>query len=122
MSFTSEIEKYEVSYDFPGSTIIQLYNLQNQILARIEFAPTFNQRKCIPTSHGGFDIQAPLTELSSVIDLLRNEKPLYFRGYSTLAGHIAYLSTSKEPVGEEESTQVVNSKIINSQLAGTRKT
>ena len=36
--------------------------------------------------------------LDNTIDLLRNEKPIYFNWYSAWAG----ISTGNEPVGEEE--------------------
>jgi len=53
-----------------------------------------------PTESGGFiTLRYNLCQLESVIDLLRNEKPIYLYFYS--AGN-AGLKTGREPVGEEE--------------------
>jgi len=40
------------------------------------------------------------TQFSDVLDLLRNEKPVYLHWNDTSKG--AFLATTKEPVGEEE--------------------
>lgn len=50
-------------------------------------------------NRGGFlEMSRPLTMLSGILDLLRNEKPLFLGGDGTL-------STSTEPAGEEEEEQ-----------------
>lgn len=41
-------------------------------------------------------------QFSAVLDLLRNEKPVYLHWNDTSKG--AFLATTKEPVGEEEAT------------------
>jgi hypothetical protein len=47
-------------------------------------------------TRGGFlRMDRPMTMFSAIIDILRNEKPLFLHGDGTL-------STSFEPVGEEE--------------------
>lgn len=42
----------------------------------------------------------PASHLTRIVDILRNEKPLYF-AFNTSSGK-TYLSTSAEPVGEGE--------------------
>ncbi len=49
-------------------------------------------------------VSYPATALASVVDLLRNEKPLYFTWYDYLPVRcFGAVGTSREPVGEAES-------------------
>ena len=66
---------------------------------RIYFHPDGNEL-IDPTESGGvITLRYNLCQLPSVIDMLRNEKPVYIYYYSV--GN-AGLKTGKEPVGEEE--------------------
>ena len=49
-------------------------------------------------------VSYPATALTSVVDVLRNEKPLYFTWYDYLPARcFGAVGTSREPVGEAES-------------------
>ncbi len=55
---------------------------------------TVNGKKSI------YEVYLKADRYLAFIDLLRNEKPLYF--FYDLKGNIAYITTSDEPVGENE--------------------
>ena len=50
-----------------------------------------------------FHVNISLTKYPYFIDILRNEKPLFF--YYDYNDNESYITTSEEPVGEEEHTQ-----------------
>lgn len=50
-----------------------------------------------------YHVYIALDKFPFYIDILRNEKPLYF--YYNLDDNLSYITTSDEPVGEEESSQ-----------------
>jgi len=79
-SETTRSPEYRVRLDFSVLAENSTYNLQQ---------------------NGDF-VQVPMniTLLEPVIDLLRNEKPVFFN-WSTIS-KIAILSTNKEPVGDGE--------------------
>lgn len=62
----------------------------------------YNDENNVPANSKGprVDLRYPITKFANVLDVLRNEKPLYF-GFieSTKVG---YISTREEPVGEGE--------------------
>ncbi len=58
---------------------------------------TYNQ----PSGRTQFYINLPYHQLTPVVDLLRNEKPVWFFFRDEIMD--GYLTTSDEPVGEEES-------------------
>jgi len=47
-----------------------------------------------------YEIFVPYERYSAFIDILRNEKPLFF--YYNLTNNVSYITTSDEPVGEGE--------------------
>lgn len=62
----------------------------------------YNDENNVPANSKGprVELRYPMSKFSDVLDILRNEKPLYF-GFieSTKVG---YISTYSEPVGEGE--------------------
>lgn len=48
-----------------------------------------------------YDVYFPMNSWSQCVDLLRNEKPVYF--YYDVSNNTAVIKTSDEPIGEEES-------------------
>ncbi len=102
-----QIEKYQITYTGKkdGSTFwrafIHLSDENGQYLGGIYF---YNDDTPTSWNDGysgsGLFMFLPASHFSRIVDLLRNEKPLYF----TYNDHSqkTYLSTSAEPVGEEE--------------------
>lgn len=66
----------------------------------------YNDESSVPNNHWAgegyrVELKYPMSKFASIIDLLRNEKPLYF-GYIS-DNSLGYISTHAEPTGEEES-------------------
>jgi len=104
---TQEIETYRVAYFFGEKRYdhrakIGLYDKNSKCLAYINFWKDPDEVYAYDVSQGGFiHIHCPHTKYPEVIDLLRNESPIYL-GYND-SEQTAWLSTTAEPVGEEES-------------------
>src|SRR5438045_237176 len=85
-----------------GSATIGLYNN-----AGINFATAFARpdTETIPSafidSDGKYRMYFHRRYFSDVLDMLRNEKPTYFHYWDGGGGN-SHLSTTKEPVGENE--------------------
>ncbi len=84
-----------------GSTIgafIHCYNANTNVMSCV----FYNDEDNVPANSSGtrVNLYYPYSKLSDVLDILRNEKPVYF-GFieSTKVGYVA---TKKEPVGEGE--------------------
>ncbi len=78
-----------------------LYDEQREMLCNIVFVPNNTRSlKAVPSRSGHINVQLPLSHFDRLLDMLRNEKPLYF---SWMPGSQAIrISTNKEPVGEQE--------------------
>jgi hypothetical protein len=106
MNVHNRIVSYRINMRHPGSTNIVLYDSTNKIVGQYIFSTKISDVTCHQISGGtGPSVNAPLSLLSPVLDLLRNEKPLYFGGHLDIHPPWAYLSTGPEPVGEEESSK-----------------
>jgi hypothetical protein len=68
--------------------------------AHVEFHPGEPNGSVYVQSNGVMVAVYPLSDWDVILDLLRNEKPVYFHGYEPT---MCLISTSSEPVGEEES-------------------
>ena len=72
------------------------FNADLRRVGRVTFADPDRIRDKDFIDRGGFlQMDRPLVMFSGILDLLRNEKPLFLHGDGTL-------STSSEPVGEAE--------------------
>jgi len=78
---------------------IQLSNAQGKALAWIRFNDPGQFFENDYESNGIIRMHLPSTMFENVIDVLRNEKPIHI--YFTQ--NRAFLGTSSEPIGEEES-------------------
>jgi len=91
-------------HNHPSSymALIALYDKDIKLVAQLSFfSPTSDSVDNPPndTPYGYFIFSFHINEYPQVIDLLRNEKPVYIFFNGTDHG---YLSTSREPIGEEE--------------------
>ncbi len=87
---------------FQNRANIYLFNNRNENIARIYFRdPSVEARNDQVLNLAGVDvitIHMPSSEFQNVLDVLRNEKPVYV-DFVTGTG---YITTSKEPIGEGE--------------------
>lgn len=69
--------------------------------ARLNFVPMKETSYCTSSESGGLlSVRMPYAVFPSVVDLLRNEKPLHIT-WSSPDGFVI-VSSTEEPVGEEE--------------------
>lgn len=81
--------------------LLFLYDESRELLCNIAFVPDGQQLlKAAASSGGQVNVQLPMSQFDRVIDMLRNEKPVYFSWNSETPS--VRLSTNKEPVGEQE--------------------
>lgn len=88
---------------------IRLYRTNGTLAGILRFyppestMPSHSVSSSFPTSGYG-TVNYPFSELACVIDLLRNEKPIYFCWVDSTSTTTAYgyVGTDQEPVGEEE--------------------
>ena len=107
MSANIEIGQYSVCINGSGGlkerARIILYDTNHQTIGSIIFLKDSEEAKNKDdnqTSSGFISIYHSEDQLSNMIDLLRNEKPVYL-GFSA-NWKTGYISTSEEPVGEGE--------------------
>lgn len=108
-TITGKIEKYWVHLQ-AGPTkkqplnpraIIRCYN-DNSLILEANFYPGKNR---IPENYYSINsklvyLRYPMSMYSQILDLLRNEKPIYFRFNES--SKVGFIRTGKEPVGEGE--------------------
>jgi len=106
-----EIMKYDVAYyaggrnvaDYPYRAIIGLRNASDGLIGAAYF---HHNPKSMPTADtqkasGYISCHYLAEDYPRVLDLLRNEKPVYVE-FEVRPGNIANIRTSAEPVGEGE--------------------
>ena len=81
---------------------IFLKDTQGTWVARFDFKD--NPGPPVQQASGWYQAQFPTHEFPYVIDVLRNEEPVYLRGWKLTDGSLSYvgISTGAEPVGEGE--------------------
>ncbi len=98
--------QYEVQQDISDGatrelTFLSLFDKQRNLLCAFVFMPNGNTlAKPVETPDGHVAIQMHESDFSRIIDMLRNEKPVYFSWWREAESF--RLCTSKEPVGEQE--------------------
>ena len=106
--FSGEIETYTVNVLSPKHyNGRRLMNLRGSFGAAIlwfypEDAALPDNRK--RSGQNTFDVYYPMSSWSALLDVLRNESPVYF-SYSD-SSNAAQIYTGREPVGEEETNGV----------------
>lgn len=103
-AITKEIDEYLINYaSYDDGKRIAPYILcfrKRRNVGKITFGETREARKNMVKS-GYLEVHYPLRSFRDVVDILRNEKPLYL---SVLPDrHLGALTTTDEPIGEEES-------------------
>ncbi|MEB8329778.1 hypothetical protein OO009_10450 [Flavobacteriaceae bacterium KMM 6897] len=104
---TSEINLYLVHFQSGGTDQNHIYSRafvkcfhDDDFVVQINFYP---ENKNLPENHNDkrnklVYLNYPMSMYPNVIDLLRNEKPIYFSYSESLK--MGYLRTGKEPIGE----------------------
>jgi len=77
---------------------IQLFGDEKKALAWIRFCDPGEAPKADTNAGGTIRMHLPSTMFHSVLDVLRNEKPVFIR----FVQNRGFLSTGQEPVGEGE--------------------
>ncbi len=97
---TKEIDTYIIKYKSSenGATITpEIFLLKGkQYIGKI----TFKKGAKTEINRNRLRVNYPLASFNSVVDILRNEKPLFLTVFSDLQG--GELSTTHEPIGEGE--------------------
>lgn len=103
---TVEIKKYRCalfsSNDNPAK--VSLYDVSNKEVATAYFRP---EEGDLPQTHkdsrGKFRMYFRRSYLFDLIDLLRNEKPIYVHFWNKSGNNFnTHIATTKEPIGEDE--------------------
>jgi hypothetical protein len=101
------VDKYQVQHFAGGKgyflrAMIWLYDENNATIGNIRFYKNTDDVQAHDTksSSGFIACHYPPEQYLEVVDLLRNEGPVYL--YFSETHKMGYLSTSREPVGEEE--------------------
>jgi hypothetical protein len=106
-----EIKKYDVAYyaggrnvaSYPYRAIIGLRDDNDALVGAAYFHHNAATMPGVDThrASGLISCHYPAEDYPQVLDLLRNEKPVYVE-FEARAGNIASIRTSAEPVGEGE--------------------
>ena len=102
----TEIKSYRIFLDSGSQkhrsfTTINLYDNADEVIGVLQF---FEEGKDIdePIDIDRFYIQYPISKFSYIVDILRNEKPLFVGHWENKYGKYGRICTGREPVGEAE--------------------
>ena len=80
---------------------IMLFDKDNKFQARLDFYPVEESNTYTLTQDGDFiHVDLNYKTFSSLVDLLRHERPMTFNWFITT--QVCIISTGEEPVGEDE--------------------
>jgi len=100
-----KIEKYNywVKNSLTFKVYMQLFGEKHEYLGSVLFQTTTTSPKAKMAAHGGIVARFHADHFPWVIDMLRNEKPVYLDYTGDIPGEgFADFGTTPEPVGEEE--------------------
>lgn len=106
---STEISKYGIAVGSDGeptklAASISLFDVNGKAIATWRFYPSGSA--LAPNEFradlGMALVSCPVSTLPAVVDVLRNEKPLYFTWYDYPTSRFGAIQTSREPVGETE--------------------
>jgi len=102
----TEIKLYRIFLDAGSQknrsfTTINLYDTADEVVGVLQF---FDEGSEIidPMDFDPFYIQYPISKFPYVVDILRNEKPLFVGYWENKYGKYGRICTGREPVGEAE--------------------
>lgn len=102
----TEIKSYRIFLDSGSQkhrsfTTINLYDNANEVIGVLQF---FDEDRDIeePIDIDRFYIQYPISKFSYIVDILRNEKPIFVGHWENKYGKYGRICTGREPVGEAE--------------------
>ena len=102
----TEIKSYRIFLDSGSQkhrsfTTINLYDKANEVIGILQF---FDEGTEIsdPMDFDPFYIQYPISKFPYIVDILRNEKPLFVGYWENKFGKYGRICTGREPVGEAE--------------------
>lgn len=107
-----EIKSYRIFLDSGNQknrnfTSINLYDTNEEVIGVLQFFEE-GQRQSDHQDFDRFYIQYPISKFAVIIDVLRNEKPLFVGYWQNKFGQYGRICTGKEPVGEGEFSIPVN--------------
>jgi hypothetical protein len=102
----TEIKSYRIFLDSGSQkhrsfTTINLYDNTDEVIGVLQF---FEKEGEIPEpmDFDPFYIQYPISKFPYIVDILRNEKPLFVGYWENKFGKYGRICTGREPVGEAE--------------------
>jgi len=109
-NISAEVTNYQYEFramNAENAAFLYLFDAQNELLCMAAFVertgPLPGPRQSIS---GTVFLSFHRSDLSSVTDMLRNEKPVMFNW--SAGNQSAQITTGKEPVGEEESRHIAS--------------
>jgi hypothetical protein len=101
MPFVLEVTSYQVFYS--GNPRIVLTNANRGVFGQLMFFPNGTLlQPDLQSPNGQVELHYHLDDFSSVIDILRNEKPVFLNFSGAGPGFANFIQTGPEPVGEGE--------------------
>jgi hypothetical protein len=101
---TTKIKRYQYEYRaMPGENlaVLYLFDAEGESVAMLVFVDGSDPLPEPRETASGVVVQSYYRrDLAGIIDLLRNEKPVYFHWVPAV--RLARISTEQEPVGEQE--------------------
>jgi hypothetical protein len=102
----TEIKSYRIFLDSGSQTnrsftTINLYDVKNEVIGVLQFFDNEIWSE-IPTHSTPIYLQYAMSKFSYVVDILRNEKPIYIGYWENQYGKYGRICTGEEPVGEGE--------------------
>jgi len=106
ISMYTEIQSYRIFLDSGSQknrsfTTINLFDTSDNIIGTVEFFEKEFQ-EIQPQDVDHVHIQYHISKFSFIVDILRNEKPLFVGYWTNKFGKYGRICTGKEPVGEGE--------------------
>ena len=101
---TKTIKKYRCALFSSGDNLakVSLYDSQNKNFATVYFkADSKVLPKASQDASGKYRLYFKQSRLAALIDLLRNEKPIYLHFWQSSQNN-THIATGREPIGEEE--------------------
>jgi hypothetical protein len=105
-SMYTEIKSYRIFLDsgtqnIRSFTTINLFDMNDKFIGALQFHEDGSELT-EPKDFEHINIQYPISKFPYIVDILRNEKPLFVGYWENRYGKYGRICTGKEPVGEGE--------------------